>query len=100
MGGTKKQTEEKAAPNAEVSVYGLSDAPPAVGDRERETQECSGKFRGEGDDNRKGGPAVRPGEARLIPMSPLGKDHGQHVSPPIASSSRMERALCLGDSCS
>ena len=53
MGGTKKQTEEKAAPNAEVSVYGLSDAPPAVGDRERETQECSGKFRGEGDDNRK-----------------------------------------------
>lgn len=77
----QRKGREKATPNAEVSVYRPSDDPPAVGVRPRETQECSGKFRGEGDDNRTGGPAVRPGEAHLVPMSPLGKDRGWRVGP-------------------
>lgn len=52
-----------------------------MGVRPRETQQPSGKVRGEGDDNRKGGPAARPGEARLGPMSPPGKDRGRRAGP-------------------
>lgn len=100
QGGRDKETGEKATPSAELSVYGLSDAPPAVGVRPRETQEPSGKVRGEGDDNRKGGTSSRAWGGASGPNVPTGKGpwsagRALWLLPPL----RVERALCLGDSC-
>ena len=97
QGGRHKETGEKATPSAELSVYGLSDAPPAVGIRPRETQEPSGKVQGEGDDNRKGGDLHSGLGRRIWARRPRWERTVVGGSgPPVASSSPCGKSSLLG----